>query len=95
MRMTMTITCVAAIALLTGCATSDPNADFIAEMDSLPQEKQLPNWATTKALMMRNPPKVGDMAPDFSLKARDGDTTTKLSQFRNDRPVVLIFGSWT
>lgn len=83
------------VGALVGCTTSDPAADFMAEMDALPPEKQLPNWATTRALMMRKPPKVGDDAPDFTLTAREGDATTRLSQFREDRPVVLIFGSWT
>ncbi len=83
------------VTTLTGCAATDPADDFMAEMDSVPAEKQLPNWASTKALMMRKPPKVGDLAPDFTLKAKVGDATTKLSQFRDDRPVVLIFGSWT
>ncbi len=80
---------------LTGCAASEPSVRMIAEMDALPAEKQLPNWASTRALMMRKPPKIGDMAPYFALKAREGDATTRLSQFRDDRPVVLIFGSWT
>ena len=82
-------------AVLEGCATSNPAAGFMAQMDSLPPDKQLPNWESTKALMMRNPPKVGDIAPDFTLTAKEGDATTRLSQFRDDRPVVLIFGSWT
>jgi len=33
---------------------------------------------------------VGDVAPDFSLKAQDG-TTVALSDFRGKQPVVLIF----
>jgi hypothetical protein len=40
-------------------------------------------------------PKVGDLAPDFSLKSLDGESTTELSAFRNNKPVVLIFGSYT
>ena len=83
-------------AILAGCAaTTDPAADFMAHMDSRPPDKQLPNWAWTKALMMREPPSVGGMAPDFTLKTRGSNTTTSLSQFRNEKPVVLIFGSWT
>jgi len=39
--------------------------------------------------------KEGDMAPDFALKSVDGKKTVKLSSFRNKRPVVLIFGSYT
>jgi len=82
-------------AMFTGCAAGDPNADFISKMDSLPPDQQLPNWATTRELMMRQPPNLGEMAPDFTLKSKDGDATTRLSQFRGDRPVVLVFGSWT
>ncbi len=40
-------------------------------------------------------PKVGDVAPDFELVAAEGDETVRLSQFRGDRPVALVFGSFT
>ena len=33
---------------------------------------------------------VGDMAPDFSLPASDGNTYT-LSQFQGEKPVVIAF----
>ena len=39
--------------------------------------------------------KVGDPAPDFELKRLDGKGKVKLSRFRDKRPVVLIFGSYT
>ena len=39
--------------------------------------------------------KVGDQAPDFALKTVDGKETIKLSSFRGDRPVALVFGSYT
>jgi hypothetical protein len=39
--------------------------------------------------------RVGDMAPDFKLKTLDGKRTVRLHQFRGQRPVVLIFGSYT
>ena len=39
--------------------------------------------------------KVGDDAPDFSLKTLDGKSTVKLSSFEGKKPVVLIFGSYT
>ncbi|HVN78967.1 MAG TPA: hypothetical protein VMW38_08215 [Terriglobia bacterium] len=39
--------------------------------------------------------KVGDPAPDFRLKRYDDSTWVQLSSFRGDRPVVLIFGSYT
>ncbi len=42
------------------------------------------------------PPGVGEMAPDFSLPfAGDADRELRLSSHRGERPVVLIFGSYT
>ena len=38
---------------------------------------------------------VGDLAPDFALKTKEGDRAVKLSTFRGKRPVVLVFGSYT
>ncbi len=38
---------------------------------------------------------VGDAAPDFALRPLDGGRTVRLSQFKGDRPVVLVFGSYT
>lgn len=40
-------------------------------------------------------PKKGDVAPDFTLKSIDGKSEVTLSDFRDKKPVVLIFGSWT
>ncbi len=41
-------------------------------------------------------PKVGRLAPDFSLPRHDDDAKTiTLSQYRGKKPVVLIFGSFT
>ena len=37
----------------------------------------------------------GEVAPDFVLKSLDGDSETKLSDFRGKKPVVLFFGSYT
>jgi thiol-disulfide isomerase/thioredoxin len=39
--------------------------------------------------------KPGDTAPDFTLKRRDGEGTFKLSSFKGEKPVVLVFGSIT
>jgi hypothetical protein len=40
-------------------------------------------------------PRVGQPAPDFTLKTQDGKQEITLSQYRNKKPVVLIFGSFT
>jgi hypothetical protein len=38
---------------------------------------------------------VGDPAPDFNLPTADKKTQVELSSFRRQKPVVLIFGSYT
>lgn len=38
---------------------------------------------------------VGDLAPDFELKYKKSEETVRLSSFRGDRPVALVFGSYT
>ena len=80
---------------LTLLQDADPAKKFIDQMDKAPPEKQVPNWEQTKSLMARQAPKVGDEAPDFSLTTLDGKQSVKLSQHKGDRPVVLIFGSFT
>ena len=37
----------------------------------------------------------GDMAPDFTLQTHDHSGQITLSSFRGERPVVLVFGSYT
>ena len=39
--------------------------------------------------------RIGDMAPDFRLKTKDGTGEVQLSSFRGKEPVVLFFGSYT
>ena len=39
--------------------------------------------------------KVGDEAPDFCLQTTDKKAAVKLSAFRGQKPVVLVFGSYT
>lgn len=38
---------------------------------------------------------VGDEAPDFSLWTLDRKSRVRLSAFQGQKPVVLIFGSYT
>lgn len=39
--------------------------------------------------------KVGDDAPDFQLATLDKKSRVQLSSLRGQRPVVLVFGSYT
>jgi Ca2+-binding EF-hand superfamily protein len=40
-------------------------------------------------------PNVGQQAPDFMLKTADGKQTYSLWQLRGNKPIVLVFGSFT
>ena len=40
-------------------------------------------------------PKAGDMAPDFELSDSDDLFSVRLSSFQDQKPVALIFGSFT
>ena len=42
-----------------------------------------------------NAPKVGDLAPDFELADVNGENLVRLSDFRDRKPVALVFGSFT
>ena len=38
---------------------------------------------------------VGDMAPDLELERLDGSGQARFSELHSDRPLVLLFGSYT
>jgi hypothetical protein len=40
-------------------------------------------------------PKVGDIAPNFELNDTNGENPIRLSDFEDNKPVGLIFGSFT
>lgn len=40
-------------------------------------------------------PKVGQLAPTFNLSSLDGKVTFDLTSNRDQRPVILFFGSYT
>jgi hypothetical protein len=40
-------------------------------------------------------PKVGEPAPDFSLKRLGSEGRVRLSSFQGKQPVALVFGSYT
>ena len=53
--------------------------------------------AALEAILVRDEtgPKVGETAPDFSLKRLGSEERVRLSDFRGRRPVALAFGSYT
>ena len=50
-----------------------------------------PLWKVARA----GTTKVGEMAPDFALETTNHTGTVQLSSFRDKKPVVLVFGSYT
>ena len=50
-----------------------------------------PLWEVARAGQV----KVGEMAPDFSLESPDHKSNFRLSSLRGEKPVVLVFGSYT
>ena len=83
------------VPILAGCHTVDPAAEANARMDSAPVGKRPKNWEQTKTLMARTAPRVGQRAPDFSLRTLGGRATISRSAHQAGRPQVLIFGSFT
>jgi hypothetical protein len=44
---------------------------------------------------MREGPGIDNKGPDFELATEDGKRSIRLSRFRDEKPVVLVFGSFT
>ena len=70
-------------------------------LDTLQQHLSPTDWER-RAAMMRfitqretHAPAVGREAPDFELPRLGSDERVRLSAFRNHKPVVLIFGSFS
>jgi hypothetical protein len=57
--------------------------------------RNLIGWATYGRQARDGKLTVGDPAPDVTLVALDGTTSARLSNWFGDRPVVLVFGSFT
>lgn len=71
------------LALLVACESS-----MLAEPGTRKKREPRPERVPDKL-------KQGDVAPDFELKSVDGKRQVQLSSFRGERPVALIFGSYT
>jgi hypothetical protein len=50
-----------------------------------------------KAVVQRDEmgPNAGDVPPDFNLKLMGSEDRVRLSSFKGQKPVALIFGSYT
>ena len=77
-------------------AMRQPPERFGAIMAHVPMVSMIvlpfePLWMSARAGQLA----VGSAAPDFSLPTVDGGRTVNLAQEWHERPVVLIFGSYT
>lgn len=52
-------------------------------------------WVTGELGSIMEGPKIGHKAPDFDLPDHKRERRIRLSQYRDKKPVVLIFGSFT
>lgn len=68
-----------------------------APRSTLPPTRQMRlfGFLTGELGSMNEGPNPGVMAPDFTLKTQDNQKTVQLSNYRNHKPVVLIFGNFT
>ncbi len=100
-RVLLTAVCVLVAAELALCAgaywamrqTPDTFGRIVARMP-MPVMMGVPFetlWTRARAGNVH----VGDSAPDFRLPTLDHRSAVQLSSFRGDRPVVLVFGSYT
>ena len=66
---------------------------LLSQEDALPPPLRM----ALEAVVARDEvgPQVGEYPPDFSLKRLDSDARVRLSDFRGQRPVALVFGSYT
>jgi hypothetical protein len=72
-----------------------PPMRFAAVMAKLPPVAMMSfpfqtMWSRARAGVLQ----VGAEAPDFNLQTVDKAASVRLSSFRGDRPVVLVFGSY-
>ena len=77
-------------------AMRQPPERFGAIMSHVPMPAMMilpfpPLWMHARAGTLQ----VGDAAPDFSLPALDRSRSVRLSDELRERPVALIFGSYT
>ena len=61
-------------------------------LDSIRYRKESKAWQKRYDALA---PKAGDIAPDFELRDVNGENPVRLSDFQGQKPVALIFGSYT
>ena len=64
--------------------------DFV--LKTIHYRKQFDAWQTRYDAQA---PKAGDPAPDFTLSDAKGANHVQLSSFQGEKPVALVFGSFT
>ncbi len=81
--------------LIDGTDGNDDGFLTAAELDAFYTSHEA-QWTIDPALVSAPPRALtGQVAPDFTLASPDGATTVTLSDFAGERPVALIFGSYT
>ncbi len=61
-------------------------------LDSLRYRRESKAWQKRYDALA---PNVGDVAPDFELRDVNRENPVRLSDFQGQKPVALIFGSYT
>jgi hypothetical protein len=101
LRKVLAIASVFAVLYVLACgalfaAMKQPPEKFSAFMAKMPRPFMYvlpfpPLWSIARGGRLH----VGDAAPDFSLNTVNHDSRVVLSSFRGQKPVVLVFGSYT
>lgn len=82
--------------ILLGTDGNDDGFLEVSEIESFFEANPDGAWAVSPNEVAVSPESLlGRMAPDFTLSDPDGGGTVTLSDFAGDRPVALIFGSYT
>jgi hypothetical protein len=102
-RILQAAACLVTVALLWGVAVAaiyaamrQPPETFGRIMSHVPGVAMMvlpfePLWMSARAGHLQ----AGEVAPDFTLPVLKGDRTVTLSTEYRQRPVVLVFGSYT
>lgn len=76
--------------------SSRPDSPTNASLPGAPSKKTLlVGMLRSEVGSVFEGPRVGRMAPDFTLPTRDGSRRVSLGKFRGKSPVVLVFGNVT